>query len=125
MIEVRSRIEVITMRLFIPAALGVSLVACVVEPDATTTDTQSVVIHNRIAANRIAANRIAANRIAANRIAANRIAANRLRLADDASDLIETADGREVLDYIISCALPDTETLVGTDSHGISYEFAG
>jgi hypothetical protein len=123
MIEVRSRMEV-TMRLLIPAAVSVSLVACVVEQD-TSTSTQSVSTHNRIAANRIAANRIAANRIAANRIAANRIAANRLTLNTTADDLINTADGREVLDYIVSCAIPEGVTLVGTDSGGTSYEFNG
>jgi hypothetical protein len=124
MIEVRSRMEVM-MRLLIPAVFSISLAACVVEQDVTSTDTQSVETHNRIAANRIAANRIAANRIAANRIAANRIAANRLRLADDADQLINTPEGREVLTYIIGCALPDTETLVGTDSGGTQWEFNG
>lgn len=102
-----------------------SLIGCAVDEGDFGSTSQSIVVNNRIAANRIAANRIAANRIAANRIAANRIAANRLTLSPAGDDLIETADGREVLTYIVSCALKEGTVLVGTDSNGVEYEFFG
>ena len=57
-----------------------------------------------------------------NKLAANKLAANSMKassLAD--SDLVETVEGREVLSYIISCALPAGQsiTLDGT------YKFDG
>lgn len=66
--------------------------------------------------NRLAANRLAANRLAANSLAASSMKAN--ALAD--SDLIDTADGREVLSYIISCALPAGQSITVR-----GYTFAG
>ena len=67
-------------------------------------------------------NKLAANKLAANKLAANKLAANSMKassLAD--SDLVETVEGREVLSYIISCALPAGQsiTLDGT------YKFDG
>lgn len=76
---------------------------------------------NRLAANRLAANRLAANRLAANRLAANRLAANglageklgsvRLQANGDTLEMLNTADGREVYSYIISCALAQGTTI--------------
>ena len=110
--------------LCLPIAALSLLAACVVAPDESTSSDE-VVAGNRIAANRIAANRIAANRIAANRIAANRIAANRLRVnLLTAGELLSTDDGRAVFSLIVSCALPDTITLVATVD-GTDFEFFG
>ncbi|MEO8700645.1 MAG: hypothetical protein ABI867_11405 [Kofleriaceae bacterium] len=82
-------------------------------------------IDNRLAANRLAANRLAANRLAANRLAANRLAANRLELnVGDAGELLGTPEGREVLSFIVSCAVKEGETLVA-DFEGNHYEFFG
>ena len=108
------------MRSLLSAVLALSLAGCLVDKLDTSSTSQSIVVDNRIAANRIAANRIAANRIAA-----NRIAANRLTLTTNANDLINTDDGREVLTYIVSCAIPDGTTLVGTATDGTQYEFLG
>ena len=66
------------------------------------------------------ANRITANRITANRITANRITANMLA----AGELLSTADGRDLFTYIVSCAIPDGETLEATVD-GTTYEFPG
>jgi hypothetical protein len=38
---------------------------------------------------------------------------------------VNSADGREVLTYIIGCAVPEGTTVVGTDSTGLDYEFFG
>ena len=80
--------------------------------------------NNRIALNRIARNRIALNRIALNRIALNRIALNRIALNSSAQDLLATEASREVLSYVVSCALPADVTLVGS-VNGTTYEFPG
>lgn len=92
---------------------------------ATRSSSHGLVSSNRLAANRLAANRLAANRLAANRLAANRLAANRLaaNLAT-VGDLLKTPDGREVLSFIVSCALPEDVTLVA-DFEGVHYEFPG
>jgi len=92
---------------------------------ATGSSTESVVSGNRLAANRLAANRLAANRLAANRLAANRLAANRLaaNLAT-VGDLLMTPDGREVLSFIVSCALREGDVLVA-DFMGDHFEFPG
>lgn len=95
--------------------LAASLVgACAAAP--VSTSTQDVITHNRLAANRLAANRLAANRLAANRLAANRLNGGQLALnSSSASDLLATSDGREVLTYLISCALPPDMQLVAPD----------
>lgn len=90
--------------------------ACTDESDELNSGTHGVVVNNRIASNRIAANRIAANRIAANRIAANRIAANRFEAnIESMGELLESAEGQELLAFLISCALPEGESLVAPD----------
>ena len=101
----------------IAAVLASLLVACTdeMEPEEGT-GSQSVVVDNRLAANRLAANRLAANRLAANRLAANRLAANRLKLDPlAAGDLLTTAEGIELLTFVVSCALPSGVTLVAED----------
>ncbi len=106
-------------------AFAALVVACAAEEPSETTSDQAVIANNRIALNRIALNRIALNRIALNRIALNRIALNRIALnAITAQDLLATESNREVLSYVVSCALPADVTLVGT-VHGITYEFQG
>src|SRR5882672_10830663 len=91
-----------------------SLSGCVAD-DKVGSTSQSIVQDNRLSANRLSANRLSANRLSANRLSANRLSANRLQLGSSADDLIETADGREVLTYMISCAVPEGTTLVATD----------
>jgi hypothetical protein len=101
-----------------------ALVACI-DTSGVDTTTQTVVADNSIAYNRLAGNRLAGNRLAGNRLAGNRLAGNRLQLESSAQDLLDTADGRDVLTYIISCAEPAGVALVGTASDGTQYEFDG
>jgi hypothetical protein len=113
------------MRILAPLLLVVAASACADEVDSLSEASSAVVIDNRLAANRLAANRLAANRLAANRLAANRLAANRLELnVGSAAELLATAEGREVLSFIISCAVKEGETLVA-DFEGNHYEFFG
>lgn len=82
-----------------------ALSACVPDP---LDDTDLGEIESEV----MSSNRLAANRLAANSLAANSLAASSMKasaLAD--SDLIDTADGREVLSYIVSCALPQGQSI--------------
>jgi hypothetical protein len=78
----------------------------------------------RLTANRLAGNKLAVNKIAANKIAAHRLSNDGLQLAQNSDELLATADGREVLSYLIGCAIPEGQVLVGT-SGGVTYEFFG
>lgn len=85
---------------------------------------------------KLAANKLAANKLAANKLAANKLSATRLAIAkltktsfalnpNGAADLLATEDGREVLAFIVSCALPGEITVTATASDGSEYQFFG
>lgn len=95
-----------TMRLIVGVAfIAISIaVAGVSWPRAAVT-------HNRLAANRLAANRLAANRLAANRLAANALSSTRLEANMATAELLETAEGRDVYAYLVSCALGSEITI--------------
>lgn len=88
-----------------------TLVACTVEAPDTNTTEQQVESQNRLAGNRLAGNRLAANRLAGNRLAGNALSSTSFEALKETAQLLETADGREVYYYIVSCALPDTITI--------------
>jgi hypothetical protein len=69
-------------------------------------------------------NRIALNRIALNRIALNRIALNGLTSLDGASTMLDTADNRDVVSYLVQCALPEGSSITLSDANG-TYTFDG
>ncbi len=85
-----------------------------------TPDTSSV-SSNVESGNRLASNRLASNRLASNRLASNSLSAAAL----SEGSLIETADGREVFSYIVSCALDGGQSITVEDSAGTSYTFDG
>ncbi len=64
---------------------------------------------------------LAANKLAANKLAANKLAASSL----ESRDLMATADGREVMSYIVGCALPTGSSVTLTDPSGASYTYPG
>jgi hypothetical protein len=72
-------------------------------------------------------NRLATNRLATNRLATNRLATNGLSEATSIADLQAMASddgGRELLTYMVSCALPEGASLdVVTDDR--TYTFKG
>src|SRR5215831_3048632 len=96
------------MRLIVPISIALVLVGCGVD-EQIKSSAQSLVTHNALASNALASNALASNALAS-----NQLSSNRFTVAD--RDLIETEDGREVLTYTVSCALPDGVTLTGTDS---------
>jgi hypothetical protein len=115
------------MRWVVPISIALMLVGCGVDQQinssAQSLDTHNALASNALASNALASNALASNALASNALAANQLSSNRFTVTD--RDLIETEDGREVLTYTVSCALPDGVTLTGTDSHGTQYEFPG
>ncbi len=105
-----------------PIAMALMLFGCGVD-EQLSTSSQSVMTNNALSSNALASNALASNALAANALAANQLSANRFSLNN--VDLIETDGGRQVLRYTVSCALPDGDTLIGTDSRGNQYEFPG
>ncbi|MEO8552855.1 MAG: hypothetical protein ABI678_22910 [Kofleriaceae bacterium] len=71
-------------------------------------------------------NKLASNKLATNKLATAKLAAAKLAGAGLAgSSLIETAAGRDVLTYVVRCALAANQTVVFRSSNGASYSFAG
>ncbi len=85
--------------------------ACAVDEQLGSTESH-VESANRLAVNRLAVNRLAVNRLAVNRLAVNRLAVNGLSQASpDAEALAAQDGGLELLTYMVSCALPEGESL--------------
>jgi len=99
------------------AVLGlVGVAACAVDSSVETDEVTSELT----SANRLSANRLSANRLSANRLSANSLSASSLETAA----LAATEDGRDVLSYIVSCALP-TGSSVELAVDDIVYSFPG
>lgn len=110
------------MRRMVVVLTVLGLVGCTANRGSNPSSHGSV-IHNRLASNRLAANRLPASHLAGNQLSSAQLSSDRFTLAP--TDLMETDEGREVLTYLISCALSVGITLVGTDSHGHQTEFFG
>jgi hypothetical protein len=98
--------------------------ACVEPGPELGQQSSDVLSTNRLSANRLSANGLSMNRLSANRLSANRLASNRLSANALASPLYTTAEGRELMTYVVRCALPVDETLE-VDVSGRRYEFSG
>src|SRR5215813_5690077 len=90
----------------------------------------------RLSANRLSANRLSPFSAAANSVAASRLAGSRLSIrdlganryaanAESTSDFVATNEGREIMSFILSCALPEGTTLVATLPDNSTVEFFG
>jgi hypothetical protein len=108
------------MKIITTIAVCGLLGACAGEPNLGSTESH-VESSNRLAVNRLAVNRLAVNRLAVNRLAVNRLAVNGMAEASaDAEALAAEEGGLELLTYMVSCALPEGETLAvaGEELHG-------
>src|SRR5690242_19876708 len=96
-----------------------TLGACVVDGDQPNeSETQSdVTSTNKLAANKLAANKLAANKLAANKLSASALPSN--------TTLVDSADGREVLSYVVSCALTSAQSVTVRATDGTLYTFTG
>jgi hypothetical protein len=103
---------------FVAILLLVVGTSCAVEIDEPSfSDVESEVTTT----NKITVNKITVNKITVNQLATAQLAASSL----DAHAMLDTEDRREVLTYIVSCALPAGEVLALTDAGGATYEFPG
>lgn len=98
------------------------LAGCMTELDSEETDSTEQALDSQ---NKLAANKLASNKLAANALAANKFAAASVASGTAGSSLINSADGREVLTYILSCALSSTQSITLKDSADVSYTFNG
>lgn len=90
------------------------------------TMTQAKLAGNTLAADKLAAHSAAASKLALSNLAIEQIGPNEYVADPEAADeMLATEDGREVLSFIVSCALPEGITLFATASDGTVYEFFG
>lgn len=107
------------MRL-ISVVLLLAIVACALDEPGLGESAQDLTAQNKLASNKLAANKLAANKLAANKLAAAAFASG-----TSGQPLLDTADGRDVLTYLLQCALSPTQSLTLTDSTGVSWTFFG
>ncbi len=87
--------------------------ACTDELPGESESSQSIVANNRLSSNRLSSNRLSSNRLSSNRLSSNRLSSNRLQADLTAiGDLIQTAEGQELLSFMVSCALPEGQILI-------------
>jgi hypothetical protein len=70
--------------------------------------------------NRLSSNRLSSNRLSSNRLSSNRLSSNSLEV----QGLASTDSGREVLSYIVGCALPTGQSLT-INVAGTTYTYPG
>src|SRR4051812_3812028 len=83
---------------------------------------------NGMAMNGMAMNGMAMNGLSSNGMAMNGMAMNGLAAVNGLSSttgLMTTYGGREIVKYMVKCALPSGQSLVKQDQYGTSYTFAG
>ncbi|HWN68659.1 MAG TPA: hypothetical protein VNM90_13570 [Haliangium sp.] len=106
---------------------AMALGACADDP-ALDTERSGLSSSNRLALNRLALNRLALNRLALNSLALSKLAMTELERTRwqlvDSPELLGTEAGREVLKYVVQCALDPEDIMVGTTG-GQTYEFPG
>lgn len=92
---------------------------------------QAITSSNKLSVNRLSTNRLSVNRLSSNRLSCNGldttpIAGDELGLnIDPSNELINSEGGRELLQYVVRCAMPEGVTMRGVDEDGAVYEFAG
>lgn len=91
---------------------------CVAEPDnepGVSETTDSLTTSNRLSSNRLSSNRLSSNRLSSNRLSSNSL---------EVQGLSATESGRDVLSYIVGCALPTGQSLT-IDVAGVTYTYPG
>ena len=88
------------------------LAACVAEPSESS-DSQDVVTRNMLSSNMLSSNMLSSNMLSSNMLSSNMLSSNQLQLNPDGAQLLLTsADGRFLLQYIVSCAVPSGIDLI-------------
>ena len=90
------------------------------------TATHAKIAGNTLAPDKLAANTAGASRLAASNLAVQQLGPNEYVLDPGAAGaLLATENGREVLSFIVACALPEAVTVFATAADGTVYEFFG
>jgi hypothetical protein len=101
------------------------LVSCGGTGDADLTNTRSALVaENALTANALTANALTANALTANALTANALTANALTANALTANGLRDPLGRELLKYVVSCALPDGAG-VTVKVDGTTYQFPG
>ena len=93
---------------------------CLTEEDnlSNLSDTQDALT----ASNKLSANKLSANKLSANKLSANKLSANSLEV----QGLMATDTGRDVMSYLVGCAMPTGQSLTLLDATtGIQYTYPG
>jgi hypothetical protein len=95
--------------------------ACTSDDPNTGSTSQSVTAFNKLSSNKLSSNKLSSNKLSSNKLSSNKLSSNKLVLNKaGAEDLLSTADGRDVLSYIVSCAIDGDMTLVAPTSDSCS-----
>jgi hypothetical protein len=97
---------------------------CGGEMDDVETEVSSAIIDNALTANALTANALTANALTANALTANALTANALTANALTANALRDPLGRELLKYIVSCALDEGESLT-VKVDGTKYRFEG
>lgn len=80
---------------------------------------------NKLSLNQLSLNKLSLSRLGSSNLASGELPDGRFALDEGSTDGMEqTSEGREVLAYVVKCALSDSEVLV-FESQGVEYEFEG
>jgi hypothetical protein len=102
------------------ALLALVLSACALDEVDLGETSQDVTTTNKLATNKLASNKLATNKLAAAKLATASFVSGTL-----AQPLLETVDGRDVLTYLVACALSSTQSVTFTSAAGTAYTFHG
>jgi hypothetical protein len=112
------------------AALSLPALGCLEEPTLTASSlsqnslSQNSLNQNALSLNALTANALTANALTANALTANALTANALTANALTAGALEDPLSRELLKYIVSCALPD-DAEIDLTVDGIDYAFSG
>jgi hypothetical protein len=116
------------------ATAAVCVASCAeAQPDDVTLQVEELESMNGMAMNGMAMNGMAMNGMAMNGLSSNGMAMNGMAMnglaavngLSSTTGLMTTYGGREIVKYMVRCALPSGQTLVKQDQYGTSYTFAG
>lgn len=93
-------------------------------PDAPALETDAVAV-NAVAVNAVAVNALTSNAVAVNALIGNSLTKSSLTGNQYTRNALEDANSREILDYIVSCALPAGQSFNYETKNGTKYTVSG
>ena len=99
-------------------AVAVTSTACVIDDESAE---EEIGTTYKLGVNKLGVNKLGVNKLGVNKLGVNKLGVNSLAT----SDMMATADSREVYSYVVGCALPAGQSIIAKDANGVSYTFAG